>query len=137
MSSYVTLSEAARITGKSESTLRRLAKDLKASKSKHIKHEKLKTGHFKILFDPEYLTKHFNSSSNSSTNNSMNNSESTQNEVFITMFETLKKELDEKNKQIETLLQRQHETNIILEHLQQKITLIEAPNHKKRWWQRK
>lgn len=131
MSNWLTIQEAAAMTAKSESTLRRLAKELKAKKSKAIRFEKLATGHQKILFDSEYLTTHFNSSMNDSVNSSMNSSD----EMLKAMFDTLTKELDEKNKQIQSLLERQHEQNVILQTLQERTKLIEAPK-KRRWWQR-
>lgn len=132
MSNWLTIQEAEQITGKSSSTLRRLAKELKAKKSKAIRFEKLKTGHQKILFDSDYLTTHFNSSVNDSMNSSVNKYDA----MLKEMLDTLKNELEEKNKQIQLLLDRQHEQNVILQTLQERVKLIEEPK-KRRWWQRK
>ena len=132
MSNWLTIQEAEQITGKSSSTLRRLAKELKAKKSKAIRFEKLKTGHQKILFDSDYLTNHFNSSATSSTNSSMNS----QDAMLKEMFDTLKKQLEEKDKQIQLLLDRQHEQNVILQTYQERVKMIEEPK-KKGWFSRK
>lgn len=131
MINWLTIQESAAITGKSESTLRRLAKELKSKRSKAIKFEKLRTGHQKILFDSDYLTSHFNISMNDSMNTS-----NVENDNFKMMLDTLRTELEEKNKQISLLLERQHEVNVILQTLQERVKLIEQPK-KRSWWRRK
>ena len=53
-------------------------------------------------------------------------------------MELLAKELEEKNRQIESLLQRQYESNVIIEQLQKKqLQLEEITPTKKKWWKRK
>jgi hypothetical protein len=53
-------------------------------------------------------------------------------------LELLAKELEEKNRQIESLLQRQYESNVIIEQLQKKqLQLEENITIKKKWWKRK
>jgi predicted nuclease with TOPRIM domain len=52
------------------------------------------------------------------------------------LLDTLKHELDEKNKQIQLLLDRQHEQNVILQTLQERVKQIESPK-KRSWWRRK
>ena len=56
---WVTIKDAIKLTGKSESTLRNLARKLKKLESNYIKLEKLSTGHEKILFNKEYLNNNF------------------------------------------------------------------------------
>ena len=47
---WISIKEVCNLTNKSESTIRNLARKLKASNSKNIRLETLKTGHDKILF---------------------------------------------------------------------------------------
>jgi len=137
MEKYLSIEQTVEYTKKSISSIRRLVKELKQSKSKHIKLEKLKTGHDKVFISIEYLDEHFNinTSTNSSTSSSTNNS----NESFVNKtLDLLSKELEEKNRQIESLLQRQYESNVIIEQLQKKqLQLEENTTIKKKWWQRK
>lgn len=137
MENYLSIEQTAEYTKKSISSIRRLVSELKKSKSKQLKFEKLKTGHSKVFISIDYLNKHFNinSSENSSTNDSTNNS----NDSFVNRtLELLSKELEEKNRQIESLLQRQYESNVIIEQLQKKQMQIEESTiPKKKWWKRK
>lgn len=137
MEKYLSIEQTVEYTKKSISSIRRLVKELKQSKSKYIKLEKLKTGHDKVFISIEYLDEHFNinNSTNSSTSSSTNNS----NESFVNKtLDLLSKELEEKNRQIESLLQRQYESNVIIEQLQKKqLQLEENTTVKKKWWQRK
>ena len=141
MENYLSIEQTVEYTNKSISSVRRLVKELKQNKSKHIKLEKLKTGHEKVFISIEYLNDHFNinSSSNSSTNDSFNNSTNSSNDTFVNKtLELLAKELEEKNRQIESLLQRQYESNVIIEQLQKKqLQLEEITPTKKKWWKRK
>ena len=52
---WISIKEVCNITNKSESTVRNLARQLKASNSKNIRLERLKTGHDKILFKLSYV----------------------------------------------------------------------------------
>jgi len=133
MENYLSIEEASQYTGKSISSIRRLVKELKQSKSKHLKFEKLKTGHSKVFIAIALLDKDLNA--NSSTNDSANNS----NDTFVNKtLDLLAKELEEKNRQIESLLQRQYESNVIIEQLQKKqLQLEENTPTKKKWWKRK
>ena len=155
MNNYLTIEEASVYTEKSLSSIRRLVKELKQNNSKSIKFETLKTGHKKVFISVSFLNIHFNindlnlndstnssmnSSMNDSVNSSMNNSNEDLKDVFINKtLDLLQKELEEKNRQIESLLQRQYETNVILEQLQQKTKLLEVKTDKpkKRWWWQK
>lgn len=130
---YLTIQEAMKLTGKSESTFRNLARKLKASKSKDIKLEKLKTGHEKILFKESFINSYFDTSSNTSSNSYQSQQESTSNEELI---EFLKSQIIVKDRQIETHLQTIQQQNVLILNAQEQVKLIEAPK-KKRWWQRK
>ena len=151
MNNYLTIEEASAYTKKSLSSIRRLVKELKQNNNKGLKFETLLTGHKKVFISVSFLNIHFNinelnlnDSTNSSMNSSMNDSVNSSNEdlkdVFINKtLDLLQKELEEKNRQIESLLQRQYETNVILEQLQQKTKLLEVKTDKpkKRWWWQK
>ncbi len=131
MENYLSIEQAVEHTKKSISSIRRIVKELKQTKSKHIKLEKLKTGHDKVFISIEYLDKHFNL--NDSTNDSTNDS----NDSFVNeTLGILKKELEEKNRQIESLLQRQFESNVIIEQFQKKQLQLDedTTKKKKRWW---
>jgi hypothetical protein len=137
MENYLSIEQTVEYTNKSISSVRRLVKELKQNKSKYIKLEKLKTGHDKVFISIEYLNNHFNI--NSSTNDSTSNSTNSSNDTFVNKtLELLAKELEEKNRQIESLLQRQYESNVIIEQLQKKqLQLEENITIKKKWWKRK
>jgi len=124
---YISLKDAMKLTGKSESTFRNLARKLKASKSKDIKLEKLKTGHEKILFKESFINSYFNTSSNSYQ---------TQQESGIQAhtLAILERELEEKNRQIESLTERLKESNYLQLQLSERVQLLEAPKKKKRWF---
>jgi hypothetical protein len=137
MENYLSIEEASQYTSKSISSIRRLVKELKQSKSKHLKFEKLKTGHSKVFIAIALLDKDLNA--NNSTNGSFNSSTNNSNDTFVNKtLDLLAKELEEKNRQIESLLQRQYESNVIIEQLQKKqLQLEENTTTKKKWWKRK
>jgi len=137
MEKYLSIEQSVDYTKKSISSIRRIVKELKQTKSKHIKLEKLKTGHDKVFISIEYLDNHFNL--NDSTNSSTTDSTNSSNDSFVNKtLELLSKELEEKNRQIESLLQRQYESNVIIEQLQKKqLQLDEDTIKKKKWWWRK
>jgi hypothetical protein len=126
---WVTLKECQKLTGKSESTLRKLARQLKESKSKDIRFELLKTGHSKILFKLSFVN------SQLLTNQQVRTSQLKNDNSSDKIISILERELNEKNKQIEALTERIKESNLLTAQLQESIKLIEAPK-KKRWWQR-
>ena len=134
MENYLSIEEASQYTSKSISSIRRLVKELKQSKSKHLKFEKLKTGHSKVFIAIALLDKDLNA--NSSTNDSFNSSTNNSNDTFVNKtLDLLAKELEEKNRQIESLLQRQYESNVIIEQLQKKqLQLEENIPTKKKWF---
>ena len=126
---WITLKECQKLTGKSESTLRKLARSLKESKSKDIRFELLKTGHSKILFKLSFVN------SQLLTNQQVRTSQLKNDNSSDKIISILERELNEKNKQIEALSERIKESNLLTAQLQESIKLIEAPQ-KKRWWQR-
>ncbi len=127
---YITLKECQKLTGKSESTLRKIARSLKESKSKDIRFELLKTGHSKILFKLSFVNSQLLTNQQVKTSQLKNDNSSDK------IISILERELNEKNKQIEALTERIKESNLLTAQLQESIKLIEAPK-KKRWWQRK
>jgi hypothetical protein len=132
---WITLKECQKLTGKSESTLRKLARSLKESKSKDIRFELLKTGHSKILFKLSFVNSQLLTNQQVKTSQLKNDSS---NDKFIQILE---RELNEKNKQIEALnrsnealTDRLKESNLLTAQLQESIKLIEPPKKKKRWF---
>ncbi len=132
---WITLKECQKLTGKSEPTLRKLARTLKESKSKNIRLEKLPTGHDKILFNLSFVNSQLLTNQQVKTSQLKNDSS---NDKFIQILE---RELNEKNKQIEALnrsnealTDRLKESNLLTAQLQESIKLIEPPKKKKRWF---
>lgn len=129
--SYLTIQEAMKLTGKSESTFRNLARKLKASRSKDIKLEKLKTGHEKILFKESFINSYFDTSSKGSSKQVESEASASINERTLAILE---RELEEKNRQIEALTDRLKESNLLQAQLHEQVKLLEAPKKKKRWF---
>ena len=119
---WISIKEAIKLTGKSESTFRNLAKELKGSKSNNIKFEKLKTGHEKILFKLSFLNKQF-LIGKTIESKQLNNEDS----LFKTL-EILERQLAAKDEQINHLQQ------LLAIEKQQMQMLLDAPKKKKRWF---
>jgi len=152
---YISIKEASELFSKSLSTIRRTIKETPLNR---LKKEKLKTGHEKIYIELDYLNDYFNDQLNPTNQNnySETNQNNSSNDVLIEQLRSkleseqykvksleniitiLNKELESKNKQIDSLLQRNYETNILMKSLQEeKIKLDTFENNKKRkWWQR-
>lgn len=150
---YLSIKEACEHFNKSLSTIRRIVKETPEDK---LKKEKLVTGHSKIYIQFDYLNKHFgiveekDNNSDSSQNNSSNDilveqlkmkleSEEYKVKSLERIITTLNNELEAKNKQIASLLERQFETNnVLMKSLkEEKIKLDTFENNKKRkWWKR-
>ena len=125
---WISIKEVCNLTQKSESTIRNLARKLKASKSKDIRLETLKTGHDKIMFKLSYV----NSQMLIGKTVKNNVDKPVQNvDRFIQIMEN---QLNEKDKQIESLQQTLQAQNLMLHNLQESIKLIEGPKKKKRWF---
>lgn len=183
---YLSIKDAAALTGKSESSVKRFVNQVKNKEpekyrdSALFRFERLPNGNDKILISDVYLLARFTRSKNElhdlmvdlvgssesidNTNGSrgsknelhdlvddlVNSPESTDNtnsshgskndphdlveSAYKKTIEILEKELDRKNKQIDELLERQRESNILLLGNKQVLQLEEKP---KRWWQRK
>ena len=125
---WITLKECQKLTGKSESTLRKLARNLKESKSKDIRLESLPTGHQKILFKLSFVN------SQLLISKPIENNRLKQDSNYDKMISILERELNEKNKQIEALTERIKESNLLTAQLQESIKMIEQPKKKKRWF---
>lgn len=125
---WITLKECQKLTGKSESTLRKLARNLKENKSKDIRLESLPTGHNKILFKLSFVNSQLLISKPIESNRLKQDSN------YDKMISILERELNEKNKQIEALTERIKESNLLTAQLQESIKMIEQPKKKKRWF---
>lgn len=125
---WITLKECKELTKKSESTLRKLARQLKESKSKNIRFEKLPTGHEKILFKLSFINSSLLISK--PVEKKQLNKESDNNKII----QILENQLNEKDRQIESLHNSLQAQNLLLHNLQESIKLIEAPKKKKRWF---
>ena len=146
---YISIKEACEVSKKSLSTIRRFVAETKNTAPKKLKYETLTNGTKKILIEFEYLNEYFNQttySNDSQTNDSQGSQMSNSNEDMINVLksalDTLKIELDAKNNHINMLLERQRETNIMIEGMNQRF-LIETKEVndsrevKKKWWKRK
>jgi hypothetical protein len=163
---YLSIKEAAALTGKSESSIKRFVNQVKTKEPDkyrditRFKFEKLPNGNDKILISETYLIARFtrsknelhdlvNSSKNTENTNGSHSSpigsKSELHDLVVSSYqktiEILQSELDQKNKQINELLEnqreyleRQKESNILLLGNKQVLQLEEKP---KRWWQRK
>ena len=124
---WISIKEVCNITNKSESTVRNLARQLKASGSKNIRLERLKTGHDKIMFKLSYVNSQLLTVKPSGKKTVENNNS----DRFVQILEN---QLNEKDKQIEALQQTVQAQNLLMHNLQESIKLIDAPKKKKRWF---
>jgi chromosome segregation ATPase len=105
-----------------------LARKLKASKSKDIRLETLKTGHEKILFKLSYVNSQLLTIK--TVKNVVDKKEANV-DKFIQIMEN---QLNEKDKQINSLQESLQAQMVTINNLQESIKLIEAPKKKKRWF---
>lgn len=137
---YLPIKDAAIQIGKSESSIRRIVLQIKTKSpkkykdAKYFKFENLSTGHQKVYVSNQFVQEYFNCSFNYSTNNSTEQLNESSSAIYLKTIEILERELENKNKQIDELLERQRESNILLLGNKQVLQLEEKP---KRWWQRK
>jgi hypothetical protein len=134
---FITINEACKRFNKSISTIRRI---VKKAPQKALNKEKLITGHDKIYISLEYLKEYFNVSVKESSQIDIN--DSSKDALLNSLSEQLdflKKQLQEKDKQIESFQSRQYENNVIIERLTQREQLLieTLENNKRKWWQRK
>lgn len=135
MENYLSVEEAVKYTKLSLSTIRRHVKKIKESNSnktqKTIKSISSGGGKPKDYISISFLESIMNDSKgfkNDSLNDSMNVSEE--------LIEVLKSQILEKDKQINELLERNRESNILLSQIQQKVLMLEEPKKRKRWWRK-
>lgn len=142
---FLTIKEAAELTGKSESTIKRFVRETKKnhpkkySSSKCFKFEKLSTGHEKILIAEDFLKDNYSTVQNPNLNSSTEQlNEPLNDSVNQELIEFLKAQLVEKDRQIEALIDRNKEINLLFAQAQQREQIkLEESIPKKRWWQRK
>jgi hypothetical protein len=134
---FITINEACKRFNKSISTIRRI---VKKAPQKALNKEKLITGHDKIYISLEYLKEYFNVNGKESSQIDIN--DSSKDALLNSLSEQLdflKKQLQEKDKQIDNFQSRQYENNVIIERLTQREQLLieTLENNKRKWWQRK
>ena len=118
---WISIKEVCNLTNKSESTVRNLARKLKASNSKNIRLETLKTGHDKIMFKLSYVN------SQLLTVKPIGNKNKSVDSGLLKTVEILERQLLAKDEQISNL------TQLLALEKQQNQMLLEAPKKKKRW----
>lgn len=116
---WLSVQEAKEKYSKSESSIRRVIKELKQKDLTLLKFEVLPNGMQKVFIESSYFESVKKDKKTHSQNNSSND-----------IVNHLLNEIDEKNKQIERL-------HVLMGNLQSKVLqLDEAPTKKKRWFQR-
>jgi hypothetical protein len=118
---YLSVAEIKAKYNKSESSIRRIIKELKDKDITQLQFETLSNGVDKILVNSEYLDKHFNKQKNNINTSTSSNTSSE-------IVQYLLNELEQKNKQIDQL-------HHLMGNLQNRVLEIEAPK-KKRWFSR-
>ena len=124
---WITIEQAKEKYGKSETTIRAISRRLKGSNSKSIRIEKSDKGKERILLDVNYLNIHFNVSTDRKQNSVPDESN------LIKMMSILEKQLDEKDKQIESLLQGQNELRFLLAK-DNEVKQLDNVKTKRKWY---
>lgn len=124
---WVTIEQAKEKYSKSETTIRAISRRLKGSKSKSIRIDKSTNGKEKILLNVNFLDSHFNVSTDRKTDSVPDESN------LIRMVAILEKQLDEKDKQIESLLQGQNELRFLLAK-ESEVKQIDNGKTKRKWY---
>jgi hypothetical protein len=121
---WLTVKEIKVLHNKSESSVRRLIKELKTNDLTKLKFETLENGMQKVYVDADYLNSIYNKQKNEYSNSSSSNGSNDLTNYLMT-------ELAEKNKQIEQL-------HVMLNNMQNQVLQIGAPEttKKRKWWQR-
>lgn len=135
---YLTVKQAAELTGKSESTIKRIVRDSKRN-PKHFMFEKLPTGREKIFVSKSFLDLYFNGQNSTVNQRSSDRSNEPLNDSLNQeLINFLKAQLIEKDRQIEALIDRNKEINLLFAQAQQREQIkLEESIPKKRWWQRR
>lgn len=149
MSHYLSTKEAAEFISKSESTVKRFVAKIKKERQKDYKNndffqfEKLTTGHKKTFIEKAFLAREFNMPLNDSMNSSIESlgdvSELSESQRIIEVLrqeiEYKNTQLDKKDQQIDQLIERQRESNVLMMRLQEEPPQIEVST-KKKWWRK-
>jgi hypothetical protein len=117
---FIPIKEACARYSVSESKMRRIIKELKLIDLSQLEFETLKNGGEKILISTSYLDRLLNTQKQGNQQSSNSGSQD--------IVNYLMKQIEEKDKQINTL----HGLLVVATKLQ-----IEAPKKKRKWWQRK
>jgi hypothetical protein len=145
---FIPLKDACEYSNKSMSTLRRLVNELKDNQPNKLKYEDLKNGSKKILIEVEYLNECYNLNKDNQPNNTNHSAETSKSidksndnaiiQVYENVIKMLNNDLEAKNKQIDALIERQRESNILVDKLSSKIALEtkEVNEVRRKWWQR-
>jgi hypothetical protein len=124
---WITIEQAKEKYGKSETTIRAISRRLKGSKSKSIRIDKSTNGKEKILLNVKFLDSHFNVSTDRKTDSVPDESN------LMRMVAILEKQLDEKDKQIESLLQGQNELRFLLAK-DNEVKQLDNGKTKRKWY---
>jgi hypothetical protein len=123
MSEWVTIAEAKKIYGRSETTMRNLVRKLKDLKSKDLKVSKNDAGREMVRFKRTYLDRLYDTSNDSIKGDRQQNSDSADMVAFL-QAQILKK--DEQISQLGFLLAQAQD--------EKKQLLLISEKPKKRWW---
>ena len=123
MSEWITIAEAKKIYGKSETTMRNLVRKLKDLKSKDLKVSKNDAGREIMRFKRTYLDRLYDTSNDSIKGDRQQNSDSADMVAFL-QAQILKK--DEQISQLGFLLAQAQD--------EKKQLLLISEKPKKRWW---
>ena len=146
---FISLKDACEYSNKSMSTLRRLVSELKDNQPNKLKYEDLKNGSKKILIEVDYLNEYYNLNKDNQPNNTNHSAETSKSidrsseHLLVSAYENIIKmlnnDLEAKNKQIDALIERQRESNILVDKMSSKLTLEtkEVNEVRSKWWQRK
>ena len=119
---WISINEVCNLTKKSNTTIRNLARKLKAEKSKHIKLERLPSGHDKMLFSLSYVNSTLIIGKPIKNSNTAIDSNSNK------IIEILERQIIAKDEQINNL------TQLLAMEKQQVQMLLDPPKKKKRWF---
>jgi translation initiation factor RLI1 len=126
---WLSVTDAKKKYNKSESSIRRVIKELKQKDLTQLQFETLSNGIDRILINEKYLDGIFNRQKNDINSS---HSDSHSNDMFSILVEQLKmkdEELQRKDEQISQL-------HILMGGLQNKVLQLDDPKTKKRWWNR-
>ena len=136
---YWSVKDAAALVGKSESSIKRLVSTIKNSSPnkykdlKYFRFEKLKNGVDKVYLSTLLLEESFTWSNTDSMTYSETSSMTGSNEsVKDEMIALLKNELSERNKTIDSLIERNREQNVLMLDLKSRLELSEPKRN--RWF---